>query len=198
MCGEPVSKGSHPESRWDAPNDAGGPRGSARAWPFQLWGPTHSSLGSGSLKSGTCTCNWKSPDKSCQISVSRVGISSKWGFILLLERWQRNSDFSVCAAGRSSSWWFVQKLGEPAQYLGSWYCFCRRLNLSPKVKWELTEKYIFKFLLLMNIWINYSFDQLLDGILWENWMHNRGLAFMKADCSLNRLGLLSVIFITLE
>lgn len=50
----------------------------------------------------------------------------------------------------------------------------------------------------MNIWINYSFDQLLDGILWENWMHNRGLAFMKADCSLNRLGLLSVIFITLE
>lgn len=33
---------------------------------------------------------------------------------------------------------------------------------------RIAEKYIFKCLLLMNIWINYSFDQLLDGILWDS------------------------------
>lgn len=50
----------------------------------------------------------------------------------------------------------------------------------------------------MNVWINYSFDQLLDGILWDNYMRNRGFTFMKACYYLNRFGFSSVIFITLE
>ena len=32
----------------------------------------------------------------------------------------------------------------------------------------------------MNIWVNYSFDQPLDGILWESYMLNKCFTFMKA------------------